>query len=215
MTTTIIFDLDGTLLDTLQDLTNSVNFALRAHGLPTRTLQEVRTFLGNGYAYLIAHAANLPTGCDKHTEILSAFAAYYKDHCLEQTKPYDGIMQTLERLKAKDFKMAIVSNKGNEAVQELNARFFKAFVSIAVGESKTVRRKPNPDSVLAAIKQLGSTPEESIYVGDSEVDIATAHNAMVKPVTCTWGFRDTDFLLQHGAETLIDHPSDLLTLIDK
>lgn len=215
MITTVIFDLDGTLLDTLQDLTNSVNFALRAHGLPERTSEEVRSFLGNGYTFLISHAANLEQTNERTTEILSTFSAYYEKHCLDLTKPYTGIMQMLEKLKAQGIKMAIVSNKGNEAVQELNTRFFRDYVTIAVGESKVVRRKPNPDSVLAALEQLGGIAAECIYVGDSEVDIATARNAKVRAVTCTWGFRDTDFLLQHGAETLINSPYELIDLLMK
>lgn len=213
MINTVIFDLDGTLLDTLQDLTASVNYALSAYGLPPRSDKEVRAFLGNGYQYLISHA--VPTDAPEAlTEnVLTAFATHYGEHCLDRTCPYDGIMSLLHTLKDNGIKMAIVSNKGHEAVQQLAKRFFSGLIDIAVGESKAVRRKPNPDTVLEAMKLLGSTRKETMYVGDSEVDIKTSENAEVKAVTCLWGFRDKDFLLQHGAQTLIERPEEILQLI--
>lgn len=214
MINTVIFDLDGTLLDTLQDLTDSVNYALAAHGLPLREKSEVRAFLGNGYRYLISHAVPDGTAEALMGRVLSAFAAHYGEHCLDRTCPYEGIMPLLQTLKENNIKMAIVSNKGHEAVQQLAKRFFSGLIDIAVGESKSVRRKPNPDTVLEAMRMLGSTQTETVYVGDSEVDIETSKNAGVKAVTCLWGFRDKDFLLQHGATALIERPEELLQAID-
>ena len=170
--TTVVFDLDGTLLDTLQDLADSVNYALRTHGLPERTTAEVRQMLGNGIRYLMEHA-----------------------------------------LRRRGLRMAIVSNKLDAAVQELNERFFARYVDSAVGESETVRRKPNPDGVLEAIRRLGSTPDEAVYVGDSEVDFATARNAGVPCITVLWGFRDEDFLRSVGATTFAHRPADVVDLI--
>ena len=184
---TIVFDLDGTLLDSLEDIFICVNYALCKQNLPSRTKDEVRSFLGNGYHYLIAHAV------PPHTTSL------IRDKVLGDN----------------GYKMAIVSNKGDEAVKQLAARFFSPWINIAVGESKNVRRKPNPDAVLQAIKQLGSNIEESVYVGDSEVDIATAKNAGIPCVACLWGFRDEQFLRENGATHLIKAPKELLSAVRK
>ena len=174
MLDTIIFDLDGTLLDTLDDLADSVNYALRTHQLKERSIKDIRRFLGNGIRYLMTNAVdNAVTGDDFET-VFQTFRTHYVAHCLDTTRPYPGIMQLLETLKSKQIKMAIVSNKLDPAVQELAERFFKGYIDSAVGESKTVRRKPNPDAVLKAMHDLGTTAEHAIYVGDSEVDLETA-----------------------------------------
>ena len=177
MLDTIIFDLDGTLLDTLDDLANSVNYALRTHQLKERSIKDIRRFLGNGIRYLMTNAVdNAVTGDDFET-VFQTFRTHYVAHCLDTTRPYPGIMQQLETLKSKQIKMAIVSNKLDPAVEELAERFFKGYIDSAVGESKTVRRKPNPDAVLKAMHDLGTTADHTIYVGDSEVDLETAKNA--------------------------------------
>ena len=212
---TIVFDLDGTLLDSLEDIFICVNYALCKQNLPSRTKDDVRSFLGNGYHYLIAHAVPPHTTSLITEQVLDNFRAYYQIHCQDETKPYDGIAEMLDALRDNGYKMAIVSNKGDEAVKQLAARFFSPWINIAVGESKNVRRKPNPDAVLQAIKQLGSNIEESVYVGDSEVDIATAKNAGIPCVACLWGFRDEQFLRENGATHLIKAPKELLSAVRK
>lgn len=215
MLNTVIFDLDGTLLDTLEDLTNSVNHALTLHGLKARKTSEVRQFLGNGIRYLMKKAVGDNVGEDDFEVIFQSFRSYYVEHCLDVTKPYPGIMQLLEQLKQKGVKMAIVSNKLHPAVQELSHRFFEGYIQSAVGESATVRRKPNPDAVLEALTQLQSQPNDAIYVGDSEVDLETAKNAHLRCALVTWGFRDESFLrtLPLQQDTLFIHQAnELLSL---
>ena len=211
--TTIVFDLDGTLLDTLQDLANAVNHALSSHGLPARSLAEVRSFLGNGIRYLVERSVPEGLPAEQLEKVFQTFRQYYMEHCLDQTQPYEGIMPLMEKLHSRGYKMAIVSNKLHPAVQELNERFFARYVSSAVGESATVRRKPNPDAVLAALAELGSCREEAVYVGDSEVDLATARNAGLPCISVLWGFRDKGFLEQQGATCCIARPEELLDVL--
>lgn len=212
---TVVFDLDGTLLDTLDDLTLSVNHALKKYGLPQRTPQEIRSFLGNGVRHLVRSSvpANLPE--NRFEEVFQCFRSYYVAHSRIHTRPYPGIMDTLDRLKAEGIKMAIVSNKLHEAVQELNRHFFGKYIDIAVGESATVKRKPNPDTLLKALDELGSRQEESLYIGDSEVDVETARNAGVSCVAVLWGFRDKETLKKAGAHTYIEEPLQLLDIIHR
>lgn len=210
---TVIFDLDGTLLDTLDDLCAAVNHALRAHGLPERATQEIRSFLGNGIRRLMQLSAPENMNEEDFENVFRTFRTYYVAHCMDNTRPYPGIMPLLEALKARGVKMAIVSNKVHTAVQELNRRFFDLYMTTAVGESATVRRKPNPDALLRALQEMGSLRERALYVGDSEVDIETARNAGIPCVTVLWGFRDRDFLIRSGAEICIDRPSGLLDII--
>lgn len=217
MLDTVVFDLDGTLLDTLNDLANSVNYALAKHRLPTRTIPEVRRFLGNGIRYLMKKSVgdNMQDDCE-FEPIFQSFRSHYVEHCLDTTQPYPGIMPLLKALKQRGIKMAIVSNKLHPAVQELAHRFFEGYISSAVGESLTVRRKPNPDAVLAALNELGSTPNNAIYVGDSEVDLETSKNAGLRCALVTWGFRDESFLrsLPLASNTqFIHHPDELLKLL--
>lgn len=210
---TLVFDLDGTLLDTLDDLANSVNHALQTYGQPTRSRAEIRQFLGNGIRNLLQQSVAEGTDATRFEEILDCFRAHYVAHCLDATRPYPGIMPLLKTLKSRGYKLAIVSNKLHTAVQELNERFFKDYVTSAVGESATVRRKPCPDAVLAALKELHSEPSSAIYVGDSEVDIETSQNAGIPCLSVLWGFRDEDFLRQryptatfvHTPEEILDH----------
>lgn len=210
---TVIFDLDGTLLDTLDDLCAAVNHALRTHGLPERATQEIRSFLGNGIRRLMQLSVPENMNEEDFENVFRTFRTYYVAHCMDSTRPYPGIMPLLEALKARGVKMAIVSNKVHTAVQELNRRFFDLYMTTAVGESATVRRKPNPDALLRALQEMGSLRERALYVGDSEVDIETARNAGIPCVTVLWGFRDRDFLIRSGAEICIDRPSGLLDII--
>lgn len=213
MLNTVVFDLDGTLLDTLGDLASSVNYALRKHGLPECSLQEVRSFLGNGIVRLMQGAVKNAVQGAAFEEVFQTFRSHYLEHCLDTTQPYPGILPMMEKLREAGVKMAIVSNKLHPAVQELSRRFFAELVTSAVGEGETVRRKPNPDGVLRALKEMGSRPDEAIYVGDSEVDWETARNAGLRCALVCWGFRDEEFLRTlPGTFAYAQSPDDLLSL---
>ena len=209
---TYIFDLDGTLLDTLGDLAASVNYALRTHAMPEHTIDDVRLFVGNGVRKLMERA--IPDGGSNpdFEATFATFRQYYMAHSLDTTKPYDGIPETLEALKAKGCHLAVVSNKMMAATQELCRHFFPDTIEVAIGENEAegIRKKPAPDTVIAALRQLGVGQEGAVYVGDSDVDIESARNSGLPCISVLWGFRDRDFLLQHGAKTLISAPSELL-----
>ena len=207
---TIVFDMDGTVLDTLDDLTESVNYVLRQFGFASRTKDEYRKFFGNGIKYAIRCAVPKEIPESVIDEMIPVFKEHYDVHCLDRTGPYDGILETLKALKENGYKMAIVSNKIDSAVKELNSRFFGKYVDVAIGEQPGIRRKPAPDMVSAALTQLGSNADESVYVGDSEVDLETARNAGSPCISVLWGFRDRDFLIQKGAKTIIEKPKDIL-----
>ena len=214
---TYIFDLDGTLLDTLQDLANSVNYALRQYGLPEHSLDDVRRFVGNGVRLLMERA--VPDGA-QHPQFESVFATfrqYYMEHSLDTTRPYDGIVETIHELKQRGCRLAVVSNKMMAATQELVAYFFPE-IEVAIGEHEAagIRKKPAPDTVYEALRQLGLVvggfPADTVYVGDSDVDIATARNSGLPCISVLWGFRDKPFLLEHGATTFVSTPQELLTI---
>lgn len=209
----ILFDLDGTLLDTIEDLTASTNHALRKFSLPERSVDEVRSFVGNGVRRLMQQAVPTNTSDELFEEIFAAFKDYYFKHSYDYTLPYPGIMPLLSELKKKGLKLGIVSNKWHTAVQELSRCFFSDLIEVAIGESETTPRKPNPEGVFAALKALGCNAEEALYVGDSNIDIMTAQNAGIKCISVTWGFRDEEFLKAHHAETLIHTPQELLAII--
>lgn len=208
---TVIFDLDGTLLDTLQDLHTSVNAALSAYGLPSRSIDEVRAFVGNGIAKLIQRAIGNPA-YPNFEGVLQAFKTHYGAHCKNQTKPYDGILDLLKTLQTAGVKTAVVSNKADFAVKLLAEEYFADLLLIAVGENEAggVRKKPAPDSLFAVMEELQAEKDEVVYVGDSEVDIQTAKNAGVDCICVTWGFRDKEFLVKNGAKILIDNPVEIL-----
>ena len=210
---TAVFDLDGTLLDTLEDLYRAVNAALDRHSLPRRTRNEVRLFVGNGVELLIRRA--VPAGCDEETILatLTDFKATYAAICKDNTKPYDGILPMLTALRDKGIRVAVVSNKFDAATKALCAEYFGDLVEVAIGERANVRKKPAPDTVLEALKELGVTAEGAVYVGDSDVDIRTAENCGMDCLSVTWGLRDEDFLLENGAKTLVHAPSDLIPVI--
>ncbi len=212
MITTIIFDLDGTLLNTLDDLWASVNYSLAQNGYPCRSKEEVRRFLGNGVRVLIEKSMPDGSSNEEIEEVLNTFRPYYVAHAMEATRPYDGVAEMLKELKRKGYKTAIVSNKPDAAVQELYESMFKDKIDIALGERPDVRRKPSPDMVLKVMKLLSSSREESIYVGDSEVDYSTAKNSGLPCISVSWGFRDRDYLVSIGSERIIDTPNELLSL---
>lgn len=211
---TVIFDMDGTVLSTGEDLAASVNYALEKFGYPKRTLEEVLSFVGNGVAVLIDLA--LPEGKNnpQFDEVLQTFKTHYAANCAVQTKPYDGILEMLAKFKEKGYKLAIVTNKFYKAAQELNDQYFKDLIPVAIGEQEGVRKKPAPDTVLLAIEKLDSTLEESIYVGDSEVDIETAQNAGMDCILCTWGFRRREDLMKYNPKYVADKPMDIFTIVD-
>ena len=211
MLNTVVFDLDGTLLDTLGDLAGSVNYALRKHGLPECSLQEVRSFLGNGIVRLMQGAVKNAVQGAAFDEVFQTFRSHYLEHCLDTTQPYPGILPMMEKLREAGVKMAIVSNKLHPAVQELSRRFFVGLVVSAVGESETVRRKPRPDAVLKALEEMGVQPAEAVYVGDSEVDWETARNAGTQLALVLWGFRDeADLRRLPGTDLFATQPANLL-----
>jgi len=207
----VLFDLDGTLLDTLEDLSNSVNYALVHHGFPQRTSREIRSFLGNGARKLIR--SSLPEGKECSEEsVFYAFLKHYALHSRDYTKPYPGIPQLMDSLQKDGTKVAIISNKYDTAVQKLKEIYFP-HADFAVGEKDNIARKPAPDSVFAAMKLFESAPEECVYVGDSEVDIQTAKNAGIACVTVTWGFRDREDLEKAGATHFADSCEDLARIL--
>ncbi len=207
----VLFDLDGTLLDTLEDLTVAVNFALTKMGFPNRKPEEIRRFLGNGAANLVW--SSLPEeNKDALPETLPIFRAYYEKHNREKTRPYPGILPLLERLKGEGFCLAMISNKPDYAVQSLAEEHF-SILDYAVGEREGVARKPAPDSIFQALTVLGVEKQSSLYVGDSEVDVQTAKAAGIPCIAVTWGFRDLDQLIASGAEHLAHTADELYDLI--
>ena len=206
---TYIFDLDGTLLSTLADLAASTNYALRTHHMPERSLDEVRRFVGNGVKKLMERA--IPDGLNNplFEETFATFRQHYMQHNLDTTQPYPGIMQMLEQLKAEDKNIAVVSNKFYAATRELCRHFFGDLVPVAIGEREDIRKKPAPDTVIEALRELGVDKEGAVYIGDSDVDIMTAKNSGMPCVSVLWGFRDKEFLLEHGATTLILKPEEM------
>lgn len=210
---TIIFDLDGTLLDTLEDLTNSVNYALERCQMPVRTISEVKGFVGNGIRVLMVNAVPDGEKNPRFEEAFSIFKEHYAVHCNDKTRAYDGVCALLETLKEKGYALAIVSNKVDSAVQELKEKYFSA-VGVAIGDREGIRRKPEADSVLLALKELGSARERAVYVGDSDVDLMTAANSGLPCISVLWGFRDREFLLAHGAKVFAENPSDIINIVD-
>ena len=202
----LIFDLDGTLLDTLDDLADGVNAALRMHGYPTKTRDEVCAAVGNGMVKLIERV--VPGGREDllFDRVLADFKQYYGAHCEDKTAPYPGIPELLEKLRASGVKTAIVSNKADYAVKKLAKAWFADTVPVAIGENEAagIRKKPAPDTVDLALRELGLTRDQAAYVGDSEVDIVTARNCEMPCLSVTWGFRSRDYLKAEGAETLLD-----------
>ena len=212
---TVIFDLDGTLMDTLEDLADAVNEILRRNGYPVRTIQEVRRIVGNGLRQTLTLC--LPEGTDGEVvdRLLPEFASYYQAHCQVKTKPYDGIEDALRELNKRGFKLAIVSNKRDEAVKTLNRECFAEYVKVAIGENESagIRKKPAPDTVYQALRELGSTKEQAVYVGDSEVDRMTAENAGLPCISVDWGFRDREELEKLKPAWLISRPEELLDIL--
>lgn len=210
----IIFDMDGTILDTLEDLQSSLNHALALSGFAVRSLDEVRSFVGNGIGKLIERslpASSLPAHFEK---VYGDFMAHYTIHCTDLTRPYAGIPQLISTLRKKGCQTAVVSNKADAAVGQLCRRYFPGLFDYAIGECEGLARKPEADLVNFVLKELNCPKEKTVYIGDSEVDIATAQNAGLDAVIVDWGFRDTAFLKKQGAKTIASSPEEILALLE-
>ena len=210
---TFIFDLDGTLLNTLQDLADSVNYALTQHQMPTHSIDDIRRFVGNGVRLLMERAVPDGAANPQFEAVFDCFRQYYMQHSLDTTCPYDGVTEVIHELKQRGCRLAVVSNKMMAATQELIRHFFPE-IEVAIGEHEAagIRKKPAPDTVFEALRQLGAAPD-AVYVGDSDVDLATARNSGMPCISVLWGFRDKDFLLQHGATTFVSQPQELLRYV--
>ena len=208
---TYIFDLDGTLLSTLNDLASSTNYALRWAGMPERTIEEVRMFVGNGVKLLMERA--IPEGVNnpKFEETYAKFREHYMEHNLDTTRPYDGVPELLHELKRRGKHLAIVSNKFYAATQDHAKHFYPDTIEVAIGERENIRKKPAPDTGLEAVRQLNVSKEDAVYIGDSDVDIMTAKNCGLPCISVLWGFRDKDFLIEHGGSLFVDKPIDILS----
>ena len=211
----VIWDLDGTLLNTLDDLAASVNAALAMNGMPLRSTEEVRAFVGNGIRNLMIRAVPGGEANPAFDKALEDFTRHYGAHSRDRTQPYDGILEMLDQLSAAGVKHAIVSNKIDFAVKELSRAYFGERMCAAIGDDPSRARKPAPDSVLAAMREMGVTAQETVYVGDSDVDVLTARNAGVPCVAVLWGFRDGACLRAAGAERLARTPDELREIIER
>lgn len=206
---TVIFDMDGTLLNTLDDLADAVNYALRSMGMPERSLEEVRCFVGNGVKRLME--LSVPGGFDNpdFEETFAVFKEYYGEHCNDKTRAYDGVVELLRELRDEGYALAIVSNKLDSAVKELSEIYFEGIVKVAIGEKAGVAKKPAPDTVYEALKELHMPAERAVYVGDSDVDVMTAKNSGLPCISVLWGFRDQRFLEENGAVIFAETPRDV------
>ena len=209
----IVFDMDGTILDTLEDLKNSMNHTLRLHNMPERTLDEIRSFVGNGIRKLIERAVVSGT-CDTKIEIIHKdFMKHYEVHCADFTRPYDGINDLIQELRNRGYKTAVVSNKAHDAVLDLCDQYFPHLFDIAIGERPEIAKKPAPDMVNLALEQLQISKEKAVYIGDSDVDVATARNSNLDMIAVDWGFRTREFLIEQGATIIVSKPGEILELV--
>lgn len=210
---TVIFDLDGTLLFTLEDLTDSVNFAMRKFGFKEYSVGEVREAIGNGVRLLMKRITPQDISEEVFEECLNVFKQHYSDNMYNKTKAYDGVIPMLEKLRADGYKIAVLSNKFDSAVKELSEKYFGDLVDLAVGQKEGVDEKPSPLGVYEIAKELNTPVEECIFVGDSEVDIQTANNAGIDCISVVWGYKDLNFLYENGASKLVYIPEDILELL--
>ena len=211
----IIFDLDGTLLSTLDDLTTAVNYALNQFNYPQKSINSVKNYVGNGVEKLIERA--IPNGLNNpdYKNCLEIFKNYYSNNMYNQTKPYENIIPMLKKLKSNGLKIAVVSNKFDAAVKNLCDKYFPNLIDFASGEDEKngIKKKPSPDTVLKILKNFNFKPEDAFYVGDSEVDIQTAKNSNVDSISVTWGFKDRQFLIDNGGKILVDTPDEIISIV--
>lgn len=212
---TVIFDLDGTLLDTLADLTASVNHAMELYGFPCHTKEQVREMVGNGVYVLMEQAVPGGRGNPCYDACIREFQKHYQTHMQDNTAPFPGILPLLQELRQKGFSLAVVSNKFDAAVKALCADYFSPYIRTAIGESAAAKRKPAPDTVFLAMDSLQVTPDQCIYVGDSEVDLATAENAGIPCISVSWGFKSAAFLKARGAQRIAADTAELLSYIEE
>ncbi len=205
----VIFDMDGTILNTIDDLAVSLNYTLKMHGYPEHSTEDVRKFVGNGIRKLIERAVPENTPSAQIDTLFEIFNSHYKIHCADNTKPYDGIIKILKNLRSKEIKTAVVSNKADYAVKDLCQKYFEGLFDCAVGERSGLKKKPSADPVNKVISDLGIDRSDSVYVGDSDVDIETAINSDMDCIVVEWGFRDRDFLIEHGAKVLVSSADEL------
>jgi haloacid dehalogenase superfamily, subfamily IA, variant 3 with third motif having DD or ED/haloacid dehalogenase superfamily, subfamily IA, variant 1 with third motif having Dx(3-4)D or Dx(3-4)E len=205
----VIFDMDGTILYTLDDIVNGLNAALKKNGLPEKDKEAVRKYIGNGIHYEVENSVPAGTSNELIDQVFADFNAYYAIHCGDHTKPYDGVTDLMKKLRERNILTAVVSNKGDYAVQNLDKQYFDGLLDAGVGEKKGIRRKPAPDTVNAVLEQLHVKKEDAVYIGDSEVDIATAKNASMDSIIVEWGYRDHDFLVAKGAQRLVRSVAEL------
>lgn len=212
----VIFDLDGTLINTLEDLKNSTNHALKTFNYPERNIEEICQFVGNGVAKLIERA--IPDGCSNpdFDKCLNVFKQHYSKNMYNKTAPYNKIPEMLKTLKQKGYLTAVVSNKYDMAVKELCNKYFSDLIDFAAGENEAcgIKKKPAPDTVLKVLEKFNLTCNQAVYIGDSDVDIMTAKNSKMPCISVTWGFRNRDFLIKHGAEIIIDSPDEIINVIE-
>ena len=208
-----VFDMDGTILNTIDDLTDATNHALEACGYPTHTVDEVRFFVGNGIAKLIERATPAGTSEEERAKVRVAFMEYYSVHSADKTGPYDGIRDLLERLRAAGVKTAVVSNKPDVAVRDLVVKYFDGLFDAATGDMEGQRTKPAPDMCMKVFDKLGIGPEDAVYIGDSDTDIQTARNAGTDEILVSWGFRGREFLEEHGAKIICDTTDEVYDII--
>jgi len=209
----IIFDLDGTLLDTILDLTSSVNYAMRELHLPERSKEEVLSFVGNGNRMLMARCLEKDPGDEETDRALKLFHAYYHRHYADETTAYPGISELLRHLKAGGYRLAVVSNKADYAVQDLCRKYFEGTFDFVLGDKDGIPRKPAPEPIQLVLESLGMERSDAVYIGDSEVDIQTAANALLPCISVSWGFRSKELLEAAGAQTIISRPEELSSCI--
>jgi phosphoglycolate phosphatase len=214
MKNTVVWDMDGTILNTLEDLKDSVNHAVVTYGFPPYNLEEIRAMLGNGIKVLMELAVPGGYTNPKFDECFETFRDYYQQHMNDKTRPYAGIPEVMQQLKKLGYKQAIVSNKIDNAVKKL-AEMHYPFVDLALGESEGLQRKPQPDMVWKALDELKITKENAVYIGDSEVDLATAQNSQMDCISVAWGFRDKKMLESIGAKTIVEYPEEIIPTLEK
>lgn len=209
----VIFDMDGTILNTLDDLTDSVNYTMKQMGMPIRTIQEVRTYVGNGLYKTIERAVPQGTSIEDIEQAYNIMVEYYRSHCNIKTRPYDQIPELIREIRKRGIKTAVISNKNDKAVKNLCEELFEGCFDYSLGDTKGIPLKPDRAMVDITMKELGVKTEEAIYIGDSEVDIMTAHNSDMKCISVTWGFRDRELLEEKGADVFADTPEEILKIL--
>ncbi|MCR4618941.1 MAG: HAD family hydrolase [Lachnospiraceae bacterium] len=208
-----VFDMDGTILNTLQDITNAINYALRENGYPERSIDEVRFFVGNGLKKLVDRAVPDGTSDESKDKVFDTLIPYYRAHSADTTKPYDGIGDLLRKLRDAGVKCAVVSNKADAAVGDLVKDYFDGLFDMWLGERPDVAKKPAPDMTKKVLDGLGFSEDEAVYIGDSDVDIMTARNSGLDEILVDWGFRSREFLVQKGAKRIVSSTDEVFNII--